>query len=96
MISLDVADAYLTVSQGAPAVSSVRLTTGEVVWLKLEKCFPGQRDGSARWFHDFQVILMNKCHVQPLPEMPSLFRMPPDTALEEVSCMWMTFWQQHM
>ena len=23
---------------------------------------------------------MNKCHVQPLPEMPSLFRMPPDVA----------------
>ena len=80
MISLDVADAYLTVSQGAPTVSSVRLTTGEVVWLKLEKCLPGQRDGSARWFHDFQDILMNKCHVQPLPEMPSLFRMPPDVA----------------
>ena len=50
------------------------------MWLKLEKCLPGQRDGSARWFHDFQDILMNKCHVQPLPEMPSLFRMPPDVA----------------
>ena len=82
MLSLDVSDAYLTVSQEVDTVTSVKVGNGVVVWFKLHKCLPGQRDGSARWFRDFQDVLVSQCCVQPFPEMPSLFRMPPNESSE--------------
>ena len=49
MIAVDVADAYLTCSQGSPAITSVKLGN-QTLWFRLDKCLPGQRDGSSRWF----------------------------------------------
>ncbi|CAE7238076.1 ABHD17A [Symbiodinium sp. CCMP2592] len=56
MIAVDVADAYLTCSQGEPTVTSVKLGH-QTLWFRLDKCLPGQRDGSSRWFGDFSGYL---------------------------------------
>ena len=52
MLAFDVSDAYLTVGQGSPTVTSVRVG-GQHLWFALDRCLPGQRDGSARWYQEF-------------------------------------------
>eukprot|EP00439_Symbiodinium_sp_Y106_P068759 s1721_g11.t1 len=75
MIAVDVADAYLTCSQGSPTVTSVKLGH-QTLWFRLDKCLPGQRDGSSRWFGDFSSYLNERCHTEQMPQMTSILRFP--------------------
>ena len=53
MCALDVADAYSQCDQGEPTCTSVNLS-GRVVWFRLIKCLPGQRDGELKMVHHLQ------------------------------------------
>ena len=75
MIAVDVADAYLTCSQGSPTVTSVKLGH-QTLWFRLDKCLPGQRDGSSRWFGDFSSYLSEHCQTEQMPQMTSILRFP--------------------
>ena len=75
MIAVDVADAYLTRSQGSPTVTSVKLGH-QTLWFRLDKCLPGQRDGSSRWLGDFSNYLNEHCHTEQMPQMTSILRFP--------------------
>ena len=75
MIAVDVADAYLTCSQGSPTVTSVKLGH-QTLWFRLDKCLPGERDGSSRWFGDFSSYLNEHCHTEQMPQMTSILRFP--------------------
>ena len=70
LMTVDVADAYLTCDQGEPTITSVRLGDS-VFWYRLDRCLPGQRDGSARWFSDFSGYLRDNCSTEQMPQMPS-------------------------
>ena len=56
MCALDVTDAYFQCDQGEPTCTSVCLG-GRVVWFRLIKRLPGQRDGSSKWFTTFSETL---------------------------------------
>ena len=75
MCALDVADAYFQCDQGEPTCTSVSLG-GRVVWFRLIKCLPGQRDGSSKWFTTFSETLKADAKAELMPELPSLFRIP--------------------
>ena len=75
MCALDVADAYFQCDQGEPTCTSVFLG-GRVVWFRLIKCLPGQRDGSSKWFTTFSETLKADAKAELMPELPSLFRIP--------------------
>ena len=75
MNAVDVADAYLTCSQGSPTVTSVKLGH-QTLWFRLDKCLPGQRDGSSRWFGDFSSYLSEHCQTEQMPQMTSILRFP--------------------
>ena len=74
MCSLDVSDAYFNCLQGEPTCTSVRIGD-QVVWFRLLRCLPGQRDGSARWFSKFSETLQTEAGAELMPELPSLFRL---------------------
>ena len=75
LMAVDVADAYLTCDQGEPTITSVRLGD-RVFWYRLDRCLPGQRDGSARWFNDFSGYLRDSCSTEQMPQMPSVLKFP--------------------
>ena len=75
MLAFDVSDAYLTVGQGSPTVASVRVD-GQRLWFALDRCLPGQRDGSARWYQEFTRFLKEQADAELMPQLPALFRLP--------------------
>ena len=74
-LAFDVSDAYLTVDQGSPTVTSVRVD-GQHLWFALDRCLPGQRDGSARWYQEFTRFLKDQADAELMPQLPALFRLP--------------------
>ena len=75
MLAFDVSDAYLTVDQGSPTVTSVRVD-GQHLWFALDRCLPEQRDGSARWYQEFTRFLKDQADAELMPQLPALFRLP--------------------
>ncbi|CAE7879513.1 true, partial [Symbiodinium necroappetens] len=75
MMAVDIADAYLTCSQGEPTITSVKLGDA-TLWFRLDKCLPGQRDGSSRWFGEFSSYLHEHCNTEQMPQMTSILRFP--------------------
>ena len=73
--ALDISDAYLQVPQEVPRRISI-LDGGIHSGLVINKCLPGQRDGSRRWFDHFSAFLVSKLDLAPCLEQPALFRVP--------------------
>ena len=69
--ALDISDAYLQVPQEVPRRIS-NIHSGLVI----NKCLPGQRDGSRRWFDHFSSFLTAKLKLSPCLEQPALFKIP--------------------
>ena len=73
--ALDISDAYLQVPQEVPRRISIldgNIRSGLVI----NKCLPGQRDGSRRWFDHFSSFLTTKLNLSPCLEQPALFKIP--------------------
>ena len=73
--ALDISDAYLQVPQEVPRRISI-LDDGIHSGLVINKCLPGQRGGSRRWFDHFSAFLISKLNLSPCLEQPALFRIP--------------------
>ena len=73
--ALDISDAYLQVPQEAPRRISI-LDDNNHSGLVINRCLPGQRDGSRRWFEHFSSFLTSKLNLSPCLEQPALFRIP--------------------
>ena len=73
--ALDISDAYLQVPQEVPRRISI-LDGGSHSGLVINKCLPGQRDGSRRWFDHFSAFLISKLGLSPCLEQPALFKIP--------------------
>ena len=63
-----VSDAYLTVDQESPTVTSVRVD-GQHLWFALDRCLPGQRDGSAHWCQEFTRFLKDQADAELMPQL---------------------------
>ena len=74
-LSLDVADAYLTVPQTVSTIVSIWVQ-GEQRFYRLLRNLPGQRAGAKDWFDSFQSYLIEQLSIDPLVEAPALFRIP--------------------
>ncbi|CAE7603695.1 unnamed protein product [Symbiodinium natans] len=74
-LSLDVADAYLTVPQAVDTVVSIWVR-GEQRRYRLLRNLPGQRSGAKDWSEAFQSYLIEKLAIEPLAEAPALFFIP--------------------
>ncbi|CAE7515643.1 unnamed protein product, partial [Symbiodinium microadriaticum] len=74
-LSLDVADAYLTVPQTVSTIVTIWVQ-GEQRFYRLLRNLPGQRAGAKDWFDSFQSYLIEKLSIDPLVEAPALFRIP--------------------
>ena len=73
--ALDISDAYLQVPQEVPRRISI-LDGGSHSGLVINKCLPGQRDGSRRWFDHFSAFLISKLGLSPCLEQLALFKIP--------------------
>ena len=73
--ALDISDAYLQVPQEVPRRISI-LDGGIHSGLVINKCLPGQRDGSRKWFDHFSAFLISKLDLSPCLEQPALFKIP--------------------
>ena len=73
--ALDISDAYLQVPQEVPRRFSI-LDGNIHSGLVINKCLPGQRDGSRRWFDHFSSFLTAKLKLSPCLEQPALFKIP--------------------
>ena len=73
--ALDTSDAYLQVPQEVPRRISI-LDDEAHSGLVINKCLPGQRDGSRRWFDHFSSFLTSKLNLAPCLEQPALFKVP--------------------
>ena len=73
--ALDISDAYLQVPQEVPRRISI-LDDNNHSGLVINRCLPGQRDGSRRWFEHFSSFLTSKLNLSPCLEQPALFRIP--------------------
>ena len=76
--AIDISDAYLQVPQEVPRRISI-LDGGSHSGLVINKCLPGQRDGSRRWFDHFSAFLISKLaklDLYPCLEQPALFKIP--------------------
>ena len=71
----DISDAYLQVPQEVPRRISILDDTNHS-GLVINRCLPGQRDGSRRWFEHFSSFLTSKLNLSPCLEQPALFRIP--------------------
>ena len=67
-LSLDVADAYLTVPQAVDTIVTIWVR-GEQRY-KLLRNLPGQRSGAKDWFQAFQAHLIKEMAIEPLVEAP--------------------------
>ena len=76
MISLDVADAFLTVRQETPTVVTCIDSNGASQRFGLGKVLPGQRDGSLLWYKDITRVLQEHLQIEALPASPCLLRSP--------------------
>ena len=74
-LSLDVADAYLTVPQAVDTIVTIWVR-GEQRYYKLLRNLPGQRSGAKDWFQAFQAHLIKEMAIEPLVEAPALFSIP--------------------
>ena len=73
--ALDISDAYLQVPQEVPR--RISILDGNIhSGLVINKCLPGQRDGSRRWFDHFSSFLTEKLKLSPCLEQPALFKIP--------------------
>ena len=73
--ALDISDAYLQVPQEVPR--RISILDGNIhSGLVINKCLPGQRDGSRRWFDHFSSFLTAKLKLSPCLEQPALFKIP--------------------
>ena len=73
--ALDISDAYLQVPQEVPR--RISILDGNIhSGLVINKCLPGQRDGSRRWFDHFSSFLAAKLKLSPCLEQPALFKIP--------------------
>ena len=73
--ALDISDAYLQVPQEVPR--RISIVDGNIhPGLVINKCLPGQRDGSRRWFDHFSSFLITKLNLSPCLEQPALFKVP--------------------
>ena len=60
--ALDISDAYLQVPQEVPR--RISILDGNIhSGLVINKCLPGQRDGSRRWFDHFSSFLTTKLNL---------------------------------
>ena len=73
--ALDISDAYLHVPQEVPRRISI-LDDDVHSGLVINRCLPGQRDGSRRWFEQFSSFLISKLNLAPCLEQPALFKVP--------------------
>ena len=73
--ALDISDAYLQVPQEVPRHISI-LDNEAHSGLVINKCLPGQRDGSRRWFDHFSSFLTSKLNLAPCLEQPAWFKVP--------------------
>ena len=71
--ALDISDAYLQVPQEVPRRISI-LDGGIHSGLVINKCLPGQRDGSRRWFDRFSAFLISKLDLSPCLDNPHCSR----------------------
>ena len=76
MISLDVADAFLTVRQETPTVVTCIDSNGTSQRFGLGKVLPGQRDGSLLWYRDITKVLYEHLQIEAFPAYPCLLRSP--------------------
>ena len=73
--ALDISDAYLQVPQEVPR--RISILDGNIhSGLVINKCLPGQRDGSRRWFDHFSSFLTTKLKLSPCLEQLALFKIP--------------------
>eukprot|EP00434_Breviolum_minutum_P039359 symbB.v1.2.034948.t1/scaffold4605.1/size37493/1 len=73
--ALDISDAYLQVPQEVPRRISI-LDDDVHSGLVINRCLPGQRDGSRRWFEHFSSFLISRLKLEPCLEQPALFKVP--------------------
>ena len=68
-LSLDISDAFLTVSQKIDTCIRVRTASGSSRFFRLIKMLPGQRDGTLNWADEFKNV-----SIETFPQCPALCR----------------------
>ena len=76
MISMDVADAFLTVRQETPTVVTCISSNGATEKFGLGRVLPGQRDGSLLWYKDITRVLQEQLQIEAFAASPCLLRSP--------------------
>ena len=69
--ALDMSDACLQVPKEVPRRISILADETHI-----NRCLPGQRDGSRRWFEHFSSFLISRLNLSPCLEQPALFKIP--------------------
>ena len=73
-LSLDISDAFLTVSQKIDTCIRVRTASGSSRFFRLIKMLPGQRDGTLNWADEFTSFLRENVSIETFPQCPALCR----------------------
>ncbi|OLP82603.1 hypothetical protein AK812_SmicGene36733 [Symbiodinium microadriaticum] len=73
-LSLDISDAFLTVSQKIDTCIRVRTASGGSRFFRLIKMLPGQRDGMLNCAAEFTSFLREKVSIETFPQCPALCR----------------------
>ena len=73
-LSLDISDAFLTVSQKIDTCIRVRTASGGSRVFRLIKMLPGQRDGTLNWADELTGFLRENVSIETFPQSPALCR----------------------